>query len=134
MDIRPHILIVEDDLIAQIVIKNIFSKFDSDLDIVETAEKGLEKFKTTRYDLCFIDIGLPGEMDGIAMIESIRNSASGSRLPLIALTAHVQEAELEQLQKANVNRVVIKPLKWATLLEIMKEFLPQSVGFKENNG
>ena len=67
---------------------------------VKIAASGLEAVELserTCFDLIFMDVQVP-EMDGLAATTAIREreSKSGQRLPIVALTAHAMKGD-EQL-------------------------------------
>ncbi|MGQ3892231.1 response regulator [Legionella sp. CNM-4043-24] len=84
-----HILIVEDTLIAQKVIKQQLTDQGCVVDTASNGEEALKKAMTTRYDIILMDIGLGNGPDGFAVAEDIKkNSQVNSATPIMAVTAH----------------------------------------------
>ena len=59
-----------------------------DVDHAASAAEAIEKIGDSRYDLLLIDIALPGEMNGIELLEYLRDTSDYSEIPAIAMTAH----------------------------------------------
>lgn len=89
MDTSPHILVVEDTMVAQVVIKNQMMKLGC---IVDTASDGLsaiEKGLTIHYDLILMDIGLGDGPNGFDVaIEIKKQNQINTLTPIMAVTAH----------------------------------------------
>lgn len=81
-------LIVEDDAIIRLVLVKSLSKQGYTLFEAKNGKEGLEIFEKNKHILDFIitDIMMP-EMDGIQMAKAIRNSKSGNKPVIIAITA-----------------------------------------------
>lgn len=58
-----HVLVVEDNPIAQTVTQSILSRMNCSVDLAETGKTALDLWKSNHYDLILMDIGLP-DMDG----------------------------------------------------------------------
>lgn len=92
---------------------------------VDTAEDGLrarEKLQSWNPDIVFSDWSMP-LMGGLELTRSIRRAAvhpdrkvPNPEVPVIIVTAHRGEREVEEARKAGVNEFVIKPFTPAALL------------------
>jgi two-component system, OmpR family, aerobic respiration control sensor histidine kinase ArcB len=67
-----------------------------------------------------LDIGLP-DMSGIEVAESIR--AWNQHLPIVGLTAHIDQEKEQACLQAGMEKVLSKPLCVETALEILKAFM-----------
>jgi DNA-binding response OmpR family regulator len=78
---------------------------------VETAESGaaaLTLLLTNSYDLLISDVMMP-EMDGLELIEHIRQSPELSRLPVILLTAQSSENDITRGYIKGTDLYLTKP-------------------------
>lgn len=78
-----------------------------------TARSGLEaltKVRQSRPDLILLDVSMP-EMDGLETVEKIRRlEGCGTKaLPIILITARVQQHEMIHYQRLAVSGVISKP-------------------------
>ncbi|MBX3709338.1 MAG: response regulator [Gammaproteobacteria bacterium] len=107
------VLLVEDNFTAQLMGSSLLSSMNCEVEIADCGEKAIDMFKPGKYDLIFMDIGLPG-MQGDATTQHIRKIEQNSRhqtpIPIIALTAHTTDNLDKSLLKAGINNILSKPL------------------------
>ena len=70
--------------------------------------------EVAQFDAILMDIRMP-HMDGYQATRQIRELWPVDRLPVIALTAHGQQEELECCRAAGMNDHLVKPLMPAQL-------------------
>lgn len=101
------ILIVEDEAISALYIKNLLTQMRYRvLDIVSTGENAVEKAEELRPDLILMDIRLAGEMDGIAAATLIHQRFD---IPVVFLTAHMDEGSIQRAMAADPAGYLSKP-------------------------
>ncbi len=106
-----HILIVEDNRINQLLLKNTLLKFGfTNFSIAESGETALNKLAEKNYDLILLDIQMPG-MDGYEITHEIRTKMNTEyrTIPIIALTANGSKKDRARALEAGVNEYVMKP-------------------------
>ena len=109
--VKKTILIVEDQEISRIQLKEIFAK---DYNILE-AEDGFEAMKilekekyTQRVYLVILDLIMP-KMSGFEVLENMKNDLVFSEIPVIVVTSRNDvESEIEALNKG-ASDLIIKP-------------------------
>lgn len=104
------ILLVEDMVLNQNLIKKIMQKWKVKLDIANNGIQALAKLKTNHYDLILMDIQMP-EMDGYEATKHIRSNENDDLkiIPIIALTAHASSSEAEKCINLGMNAYLAKP-------------------------
>ena len=75
----------------------------------ETGKEAVAGLEEADPDLVLLDISLP-EMDGPEVLAWIRDTASLSDLPVIALTAHAMAGDREKYLSQGFNDYVTKPI------------------------
>jgi len=118
---RPHILLVEDNDIAQMMIVELFKIFESDVDVAETGLKGVNEFAKNHYDFVLMDIGLP-DIDGCEATKLIRATEKGRSVPVIAVTAHAVDQVKQQCDSVGMNEIIAKPLSREKAQELLKHY------------
>ncbi len=102
------IAIVEDNpdnmLLVQTILEDQF-----EISEYETGPQALEGMHNDLPDLVLLDISLP-EMDGIAVLENMRNDEKLNELPVIALTAHAMMGDREKYLNLGFNEYITKPI------------------------
>jgi len=105
------ILLVEDNQVVQRIQSSLLNSFGCKIDIAETGEQALELYAPDKYDLIFMDIGLP-DIAGDVVAKLIRKleQSSSTPTPIIALTAHVSENAALAHVSCGINDTLQKPL------------------------
>ncbi len=84
-------LSVEDNLMIQEITKIIFKSENMSLDLAHDGKNALDIFSPGKYDLIYLDIGLP-DISGCDLSNKIykleKSEKIGKLTPVIALTAH----------------------------------------------
>ncbi len=108
------ILIAEDNQFNQLLAKNVINKSfpNFDVSIAENGEQVLVKLKEKQFDLILMDIQMP-IMSGIEAAKAIRSSTGEypNTIPIIACTAGVTPAEIQDCFDAGMNDFIGKPFK-----------------------
>jgi CheY-like chemotaxis protein len=82
---QKTILIVEDDQFLLEILRDVFSKAGFNVILSRNGEEGLKTVLEKNPDLILIDILMP-KMDGITMLQKIRENPQGKNIPAIVLT------------------------------------------------
>jgi len=89
-----------------------------------TAESGQEGLKlATEHlpDLIFLDMYLD-DMDGITLIEQLRQQESTAHIPVFVLSASPAVDAAQRAQAAGAKAYLDKPIRLSTLLEIVQKY------------
>ena len=95
MILPPNIVIVEDEIITQRYLQDIFKQFD--VNVTGCFDNGLETIealKDIKCDLLLLDINIKGAMDGIQLARHILREKT---LPIVFITAHNDDDTLEEI-------------------------------------
>jgi CheY-like chemotaxis protein len=114
-----RILVVEDNVIAQQVVRHIISRSGYQLDVAATGDEALEMAASTGYGLIIADIQLPG-MDGFETVERLRALPGYSGVPVIGLSANDAPDTRNQAERAGFTEFMPKPLDRRVLLESIR--------------
>lgn len=106
-EINKRILVVEDNIINQMLVKHTLQKTGARLDFAEDGKIALNLLRENRYDLVLMDLQLP-EMDGYETTYFVRNEMN-SDVPIIAMTAMMFNGEEEKCLSAGMNGYIAKP-------------------------
>jgi CheY-like chemotaxis protein len=114
-----HVLVVEDDLISQLLIKAILGKQGCSVEIAPTGVHALRLLEKHPFDLILMDCNMP-EMDGFEATRRIRATADNSRFtPIVAVTANVLPADRQRCLDAGMDDYVCKPIEMKALLAVL---------------
>jgi len=108
---NTRILLAEDNLANQMVIKSILEHAELSVDVVSNGHEALQAVQDRSYEVILMDISMP-EMDGMSATQAIRKLPSpASELPIIALTAHTLSGDKARFLAAGMNDYLSKPLQ-----------------------
>lgn len=119
------ILVIEDILTNQMVIKAFLNRIGYEPDIVNDGAEGVEAIKKHNYDMIFVDLQMPIK-DGFQTtkeIHEIYNERSGARPKIVALTAHAMAGDKERCLEAGMDDYLTKPLQLEKLKDVIKRQL-----------
>ena len=118
-----HILVAEDNLINQMIIKKVLMKFGFDVTIANNGLECVEAMKgEENFELIFMDIQMP-EMDGIQATGVIRNELNLSEIPIVALTADVTVETKSKVIAHGMNDFLSKPLDLVELEKVINHWV-----------
>jgi signal transduction histidine kinase/ActR/RegA family two-component response regulator len=121
---KLNLLIVEDDELNQVVIKDTLGKLAPGIDVTIAANGKLavEMVQQNSYDMILMDIQMP-EMDGYEATRFMRDNLKIT-IPIIALTASVIRSDLDKCFEAGMNGYIPKPFKRSELLQELIKHAP----------
>ncbi|WP_423147313.1 response regulator [Rubrolithibacter danxiaensis] len=110
------VLLAEDNMINQFMIKKILSNWNIAVDAVDDGEKALQKLGINDYDLVLMDTHMP-VMDGHEAMRRIRSGIVNGKeeIPIISLSANVMEEEARAATAAGATAIISKPIDLAAL-------------------
>ena len=115
-----NVLVVDDNMINIKLAKRLLEQFNFTVDFVTSGVKCIEKVKTKKYDMIFLDHMMP-EMDGIATMNALKNSGY-SIPPVVALTANSYSGLREKYLEAGFSDYLSKPINFRELNKLMNKY------------
>ena len=121
---KISILVAEDNVMNQNLMKHLLGSRQCDFDIVNNGKLAIEALQQKRYNLVLMDIQMP-EMDGYTAAQKIRNELKND-IPIIAMTAHAMAGEREKCLSYGMNEYVSKPIRESELFNIVNQLLSEN--------
>jgi two-component system, sensor histidine kinase len=118
---KLNILLVEDDYVSQLVIKQICNLKGWVIHVASNGKEALNLLESEHYDIILMDIQMP-EMSGIDVANLIREKekVTGSHIPIIATTAHAMEEDKERCLSAGMDDYISKPINMKELYDTIE--------------
>ncbi len=113
------VLLAEDVEMNRIIAVDMLEKFGCEVDAVANGEQAVVALEHKNYDIIFMDCQMP-VLNGYEATQKIR--AQGNKTPIIALTAHAFNEEVEKCLAAGMNDFVSKPLLRDILLKTLDKW------------
>lgn len=119
VDTEISVLLAEDDLTNQELIKRLAKYCDFHLDIVSNGKDAVNKAKDNYYNVILMDIQMP-VMNGIDAIKKIREF--NSSICIIGLTAFAMKQDKDRIMDAGATAYVSKPIDLKSLCTMIKDY------------
>lgn len=126
-DQNGAILLADDSSDNRFLIQAYLKHSGYQLDLAETGRVAIEMYQARKYDLVLMDVQMP-VMDGHTATRMIRDwekQSNVSPVPIIALTAHAYQEEMQKSLAAGCSDHLTKPIKKNTLLNAMQKWIKQ---------
>jgi len=126
------ILVIDDERVLRMTFQHLLESEGYRVTTAGNGREGLEKFPEAKPDLVITDMVMP-EMDGFETIESLRRLDPD--LPIIAMSALIEEDKMERSIGAGTFCCVSKPVDQRTLFDLVRAILtPSPRGFDDFPG
>jgi diguanylate cyclase (GGDEF)-like protein len=130
LHIKNRILVVEDDTAVMTMVVDFLTNRNYEVISARTGEEGLLIGTTEKPDVILVDILMPG-IDGIELIERLRDQRGTKLIPIIVLTA-VNDLETKlKVFRAGGDGMLIKPFDLQELQIRIERALQVSHNFME---
>ncbi len=103
------LLLVEDNEINQMVAQEILEQVGYEVSIANNGLEALEMLEKESFDLVLMDIQMP-VMDGLTAARKIREQEKFRNLPIVALSAHALEEDVQKSLAHGMNEHATKPI------------------------
>jgi two-component system sensor histidine kinase RpfC len=123
IDKKLNILVGEDNLTNQKVIRKTLEYAGHKVDVVNNGEEVLDKFELSNYDLIILDMHMP-VMNGIEATKVLRFMMTGrNRIPIVVLTANATTEAAAECRNAGVDAYLTKPIEIKRLLNTINSLM-----------
>jgi two-component system sensor histidine kinase/response regulator len=131
--VRSAILVAEDSVVLQTMVKQLLERLGCSVEIVSTGKEAVEASSKRHFNLILMDWQMP-EMDGLEATRLIRASenAAGRHTPIIAMTANAMQGDKDKCMEAGMDGYLAKPFKLDELKAIVSQYKSES-GSEEQN-
>ncbi len=132
-DLRPKILVAEDNVVNQLVVTNLIPAKDYEVIIADNGRKAVELFVRHRPAAILMDLSMP-EMDGLEAARQIRKIEAErgfQRTPIIAATAHVLEEDRDRCRLAGMNDFIPKPIRKPQLDQTLEKWVDENIAWDD---
>ncbi len=122
---HPHqlsarILVAEDNLDNQFLLKTLLGHLGVDVHMVENGQLALEAALFDDFDLILLDIQMP-VMDGCEAVQLMRHG--GIDCPIVALTANIMKQDIEKYLVSGFSDTLAKPIQLETFYQKLTWYL-----------
>lgn len=116
-----RVLITDDSLLQRKTLSAIVVEAGHEVETACNGQEALEKIQANPPDCLLLDMLMP-IMDGVQVLEQLESQ--GLKMPVIVLTADVQEWLKTRCLELGATTFLNKPIKQAQLQEALQQILP----------
>ncbi|AIW16240.1 TMAO reductase system sensor histidine kinase/response regulator TorS [Vibrio tubiashii] len=124
--IKAKVLLVEDNPVNCMVAEGFLKSMNHEVHTAVTGEKAFSLFKQEQFDLVLMDINLP-DCNGAELLKDFKTYELGQGttnvVPMIAVSAHVYNEEVESYLAAGFDGYLPKPLDKDQLCQVIQNSL-----------
>ena len=117
------VMVVEDDPSIADLLNSYLSKEGYRVLLASQGKRALDLFRQEKFSLIILDVGLPGDLDGLEVCKTIRQT---SQVPIIMLTARDSEIDKVLGLELGADDYVTKPFSPRELTSRVKAILRRS--------
>ncbi|MCX7769713.1 MAG: response regulator [Proteobacteria bacterium] len=119
---NSKILLIDDVKFFLELEKNYLSNIDCEIFTAFNGKEGLEIVNVIRPDLIFVDYEMP-VMNGLEFIKQVKGDQSFKDIPVVLVSAFIDDELKKIVQGLEVNRILKKPFTREDFIAIVNEFL-----------
>jgi len=119
-DIRPVILVVDDDAPILLLMRNLLREFGFEPMAANSGAEALAAMRERRPDLILLDRNMPG-MTGDEVVTAMRRETALAAVPVLMLTGEPMEPD--EIARLGANAAVLKPFDVPALVELIRSHL-----------
>jgi PAS domain S-box-containing protein len=123
VDRRPIVLVADDAADSRLIVKRYLMLGGGyRLLFASNGQEALDIFRRQKVHLVLLDMEMP-VLSGYEAAAAIRRSEAGAAVPIVAMTAHTESAELKRCLDSGATTVLQKPLERRTLNAMVAKLL-----------
>lgn len=117
-----RVLLVDDNLQMRTLLQITFSTSPNDQIIqAENGEDAIKIIRSQPIDIVFLDIMMPGDIDGLQVCEFIKTSEEYKSCFVVLLSAKGQKADIELGLAKGADMYLTKPFSPLALMKIVED-------------
>lgn len=119
------VLVVEDNMLNQHVMREFLHRLGADVVILGEGYLAPELVGKRHFDVMLLDIQMPG-MNGWQVAQAVRAQPNGAKLPIIFLSAQIDERDQQAAAKLGALACMSKPFDVDVLHQLMRQLASKS--------
>ena len=120
--VHNRILLVEDNQSNRQLARMVLNGSGFDVYVASDGAEGLQKARSTLYDLVLMDVELPG-MDGLTVTPTLKSDPKTADVPIVALTANAMKGDEQEALAAGCSGYISKPIEVASFVQRIATYL-----------
>jgi signal transduction histidine kinase/CheY-like chemotaxis protein len=132
---RLRLLVVEDDPVNRELTAAYLKRWGHRVHVVRNGSEALAALRGSRFDAVLTDVQMPG-LSGLELAARVREreEGSGTRLPIVAISARAGQKDRERCLEAGMDDYVAKPIDPGELFSAIERVTPMAPGLERYSG
>lgn len=121
-----NILVAEDDITNQEVIKTMLETMKCNVVIAPNGKKAIEEARIRDFDVIFMDINMP-VMNGYQAAQMLKMAMEDGdvvKAPIVAMSASLDHKDIERYELSGMGSHLLKPVSKRDYVRILTHFVP----------
>lgn len=120
--VLPQILLVDDDIVSHKLIEMMLHGL-ADIDYALSGEEGICLARGKQYEVVLLDIHLGAGINGLAVVNELRQIDGYKKIPIVAITAYSMVGDKEMFLSMGFSHYLSKPFSQKDLLKTINGVL-----------
>lgn len=103
------IVVADDEPSLADLLAELLQRLGHDVTVVLSGQAALDACADAAPDLVVLDVGMPGDVDGLEATRRLRTRPETARVPILLLTARGSEGDVAAGFAAGANDYLVKP-------------------------
>ena len=117
-----RILVVDDIASNRKLLTSILKEEDLEAVAAFNGKEAIELAKEQKFDLILMDLKMP-EVDGYEALKQIKQEGLNQSTPILVLTASITNQEIKNINYAEFDAFLSKPIQKKELIELLSDYL-----------
>jgi CheY-like chemotaxis protein len=122
--VRPAILLADDDVDIRELVAMILGDVGYDTTTAASGREALDACLASPPALALLDVSMPGELNGLQVVEAMRADPRTAGVPILLLTALAQEDDVARGLRTGADGYIVKPFDPEQLIEQIGALVP----------
>jgi DNA-binding response OmpR family regulator len=123
---RPSIVLADDDIDIRELVAMILGDVGYDTTTAANGRQALEQCLARPPALALLDVSMPGELNGLQVVEALRANPRTATVPILLLTALAQEEDVARGLRTGADGYIVKPFDPEELIARIAALVPAS--------
>ncbi len=117
---RRRVLVAEDNAVNQKLAKAMLTRLGHECTLASDGREAIAEWSAGGYEVIFMDVQMPN-LDGFDATREIRRleAGTGTRVPIMAMTAHAMPGDRERCLGAGMDDYVTKPISLSEIARVL---------------
>jgi two-component system, OmpR family, phosphate regulon response regulator PhoB len=117
-----NILIADDNPEIRRLFSATFGKFFEVFD-AENGQIALDRIRVIRPDIVFLDVMMPGELNGLQVLSAIREDPKIADTTVYMVTGRDAEEDFSNAKRHGADGYIIKPFSTTDVMKIVRQYI-----------